>query len=355
MTFQDILAALAVVLNGLPQALLALTYGFGAFPTSLAFFAGTAGVIIFQQVAPISFQAESIVLAGTMGRDRNERLNIVFFAGILMAVLGAFGTLGTITQAIGLSILNAMMAGVGIILAKTAIGMTKEAPLAGGVSMIVGLIIFFLTKNLVYTVIVSVVASSIVWNILSRNRNKEAQAGQAMPPENEKFKLLKFRLTPRLVRDILAMCTLQIGGNIAYAGVTGSLAGQTVNTDFVTVYSGLGDAVSSLFGGAPVEAIISGTAIAPNPIISGILMMLIMAAILLSKTMPKIAKYIPSQCIAGFLFVIGVLVVFPENAVTALSAEPVVASVTTIVTACTDPFVGMIAGVLTRFMSGLFI
>lgn len=352
MTFQDILAALAVVLNGLPQALLALTYGFGAFPTALAFFAGTAGVLIFQQVAPISFQAESIVLAGTMGRDRNERLNIVFFAGILMAILGALGTLETITQAIGLSILNAMMAGVGIILAKTAVDMTKEAPLAGGVSMGVGLLTYFITQNLIYTVIVSVVASSIVWNVLCRN--KDAHAGQVISLENEKFELLKFRLTPRLVRNIFAMCTLQIGGNIAYAGVTGTLAGQSVNTDFVTIYSGLGDAVSALFGGAPVETIISGTAVAPNPIISGILMMLIMAAILLSKTMPKIAKYIPSQCIAGFLFVIGAIVVFPDNAVTALSAEPVVAGVTTIVTACSDPFVGMIAGVLTRFMGGLF-
>ena len=33
----DLLAALAVVLNGIPQGLLALSFGFAAFPTAVAF------------------------------------------------------------------------------------------------------------------------------------------------------------------------------------------------------------------------------------------------------------------------------------------------------------------------------
>lgn len=351
MTIQDILAAIAVVINGLPQALLALTYGFAAFPTALAFFVGSAGMLIFGQVAPISFQAESIVLAGQLGRDRTERLNIVFFTGVIMALMGALGLLETIIGFVGLPILNGMMAGVGITLAKTAIDMAKANPLAGGISLGLALIVYFLTNDLIYTIIISVIVSSIVWSVL--NRKAIAEKDISADLQNEKFQLMKFKLTPRLVRNILALCTLQIGGNIAYAGITGGLAGASVNVDYVTVYSGIGDSVSALFGGGPVEAIISGTAVAPNPIVSGILMMLILAAILLTKTMPKIAKFVPSQCIAGFLFVLGAIVVFPGNAASSLAEAPVVGGVTAIVTGVTDPFIGMVAGILVRFITGL--
>ena len=351
MNIQDFLAAIAVVINGLPQALLALTYGFAAFPTALAFLVGSAGMLIFQQVAPISFQAESIVMAGTLGRDRNERLNIVFFTGLIMAILGALGILELITGFIGLPILNAMMAGVGITLAKTAIDMIKADPLAGGISLAVALVVYFFTADLIYTIILSVVISSILWAIV--NRRKIAENPVPVNLEHERFQLLKVHITPRLVRNVLALCTLQVGGNIAYAGITGGLAEQAVNVDFVTIYSGIGDAVSALFGGGPVEAIISGTAVAPSPIISGILMMLILAAILLTKTLPRIAKFVPSQCIGGFLFVMGTIVVFPDNAVSALQQSPVVAGVTTIVTATTDPFVGMLAGIVVRALTAL--
>ena len=81
LTLKDVLAAIAVVFNGLPLAMLALTYGFAAFPTALGFIVGGIGMVLTHQIAPISLQAESIVLAGTIGRNRNERLNIVFFTG----------------------------------------------------------------------------------------------------------------------------------------------------------------------------------------------------------------------------------------------------------------------------------
>lgn len=351
MTFQDVLAALAVVINGLPQAMLGLAYGFAAFPTALAFLVGSAGMLITGQVAPISFQAESIVLAGTLGKNRNERLNIVFFTGIIMAIMGAFGMLEAITGFIGPSILSGMMAGVGIMLAKVSLDMVKENKLGGGIAMGTALIVYFLTSDLIYTIVISVFISSLVWFLVKRKELKEQKAPVNL--ENEKFKLLKFEVTPRVVRNVLALCTLQIGGNIAYAGITGGLANQAVNVDHVTVYSGLGDSVSALFGGGPVEAIISGTAVAPNPVTSGILMMLILAAILLTKMVPRIAKYVPSQCIAGFLFVLGAIVVFPGNALTGLSEMPVVGGITTIITAMTDPFIGMVAGILVRFITGL--
>ena len=60
----DLLAIIGVVLNGLPQGLLALTFGFASVPTALAFFVGAVGNTITQSVAPISFQAETITYAG---------------------------------------------------------------------------------------------------------------------------------------------------------------------------------------------------------------------------------------------------------------------------------------------------
>ena len=56
----DLMAVIGVVLNGLPQGLLALAYGFASVPTALAFFVGAIGNTVTQSVAPISFQAETI-------------------------------------------------------------------------------------------------------------------------------------------------------------------------------------------------------------------------------------------------------------------------------------------------------
>jgi AGZA family xanthine/uracil permease-like MFS transporter len=350
MTIQDLLAAIAVVINGLPQGLLALTFGFAAFPTALGFSVGALGMLLFGQVAPISFQAESIVLAGTLGKDRNERLNIVFFTGIVMSMVGAIGLLQPTIQFIGPSILNGMMAGVGILLAKVGIDMTKDNKLAGGISMLIAILTYSFTKDLVYTIVISVFASSAIWLISNKNKNINKDKEENL--EFEKLKPLKFNLNYNVIRSTLAMITLQIGGNIAYASITGSLANKPINVDLVTLYSGIGDAVSSYFGGGPVEAIISGTAVAPNPLISGVLMVGIMAIILFARLLPKIAKYVPNQSIAGFLFVLGAIVVFPDNMGIALESTPVVGGVTAIVTAVTDPFVGMISGLVVRYLLG---
>ena len=95
---QDLFAAIGVVLNGLPQGLLALTYGFASVPTALGFLIGAVACAVLGSVAPISFQAETIVLAGTMGKDIRERLSMIFFGGVLMTVMGFTGLLTRITD-----------------------------------------------------------------------------------------------------------------------------------------------------------------------------------------------------------------------------------------------------------------
>lgn len=50
---QDILAIISVVLNGLPQGLLALSFGFASIPTAFAFFTGAIGNAVTGCVAPM--------------------------------------------------------------------------------------------------------------------------------------------------------------------------------------------------------------------------------------------------------------------------------------------------------------
>ena len=159
---QNILGALGGAMDGISETILAMSFGFAAFPTALGYFVGAAGMLLYGQVAPISLQAESVVMAGTMGKDRNERLNIVFFGGIIMAVLGLFGVLGMITDFVGDSILSAMMAGVGIILTKTAVDMMKENPIVGGASVAISVIVYLLTYDFIYTLVISAVLASIL-------------------------------------------------------------------------------------------------------------------------------------------------------------------------------------------------
>ncbi|WP_425538613.1 NCS2 family permease [Microaceticoccus formicicus] len=350
MNFQDILAAIAVVMNGLPQGLLALTYGFAAFPTAIAFGVGIIGMVAFNQIAPISFQAESIVLAGKLGDNRQERLNIVFFTGIVMTIIGVLGLLEPTIQFIGPAILQGMMAGVGITLCKVSIDMIKSNKMVGGTSLAIALLSYFISKDLVMTIVFCVFGSALLDNIINKNN----VSNQVTDLKNEKFSLLKIKLTKKIIRNTLALVTLQIGGNIAYGSITGELAKTKVNVDFITIYSGIGDSVSALFGGGPVEAIISGTAVAPNPKMSGIIMMLILMVVLLLKILPRIAKYIKNETICGFLFILGAVIVFPSNIFAAVQADPAIAGVTSLVTALVDPFIGMLAGLVVKFILMIF-
>lgn len=346
----DILAALGVVLNGIPQGLLALSYGFASIPTGIGFVVGAVACMALGSVAPISFQAETIVLAGTMGKNLRERLSMILYAGLIMVALGLTGTLSFIVDLAGDTVINAMMAGVGILLAKIALEGLKKNKLVTGTSLISAILVyFFLGNNLVLTIIISVVVSSIVAKIAKQD------IGGGITDEVKKLKLVKPTFNMNILRGALALACLTIGANIAFGSITaGMTEGMAVNIDHLTVYSGLADAVSGLFGGGPVEAIISATAAAPHPVTAGVIMMLIMAAILFLRLLPKIGKYVPSESIFGFLFILGAVVTVPVNAGIAfggtIPGNAIVAGVTLVVTAGSDPFFGLVSGTALRYL-----
>ena len=263
----DLLAIIGVVLNGLPQGLLALTFGFASVPTALAFFVGAVGNTITQSVAPISFQAETITYAGTAGKDRSERCTMIFIGGVIMALIGAFGLLTKIVNFVGEDVAYGMMAGVGIILVKAAIDMIKSDAISGGVSLAAALITYYFTKDsantLVYTIVISVVASCIANAFFNKEKS-------SIVVEDDKFVRQKFTINANVILGALGMVCLNIGSNISFGGITAGMAtGGNYNVDNLTVISSLADMFSSFFGGAPVEAIISATANAPHAVWAG--------------------------------------------------------------------------------------
>lgn len=341
---QDFLAAIGVVLNGIPQGLLALAYGFASVPTAIGFMVGAISCAALGSVVPISFQAETIVLAGTMGKNLKERLSMIFFAGLTMIILGGTGLLSSIVNYAGDTIIHGMMAGVGFMLAKISIDMVKSNFLVGSVSLVTAFIVYFFGgRNLVYTIIFSLIISSIASKLAKQNLESNN-----VVEEKGKLVLHKPIFNLNVFRGALALSCLTIGANIAFGNITSSIVGKPLNIDHLTIYSGIADATSSLFGGGPVEAIISATASAPHPVASGVIMMVIMAAILFAGLLPKIGKFVPSESIAGFLFILGSVVTVGGDAPLAFSTSPVLGGVTMVVTAVTDPFVGMVSGIILR-------
>ena len=157
MSLQDVLAALGVIINALPGGLYAMTFGFASVPTSIGFAIGAIGCGLLGVVSPISFQAETLTLAGTMGRNIQERLSIVFWEGAFLLVIGLLGLFKVIVAFIGPVITSGMMAGVGIILARVAVEMTHRNPVIGGVSIVTALLTYYLVPNpaekLVYAIV----------------------------------------------------------------------------------------------------------------------------------------------------------------------------------------------------------
>ena len=353
--FADLMAAIGVVLNGIPQGIMAMGLGFAVFPTTFSFLLVAAINFIFHSVAPVSFQAESLALTGNLGRNTREFTSIIFGGSVIMAIIGFTGVLTRIVHLFGNQVITAMMAGVGIMLAKISLDMSKvhHHSLTGWLSILIAVITYLISKDLVWTICLSVILSSL-YAVFGEHYRANLPANVTV----RKFIFTKPTFNLRIVRGALSLACLNIGANLSYGLITGQMTGikpNPVNLNLLTSSQALADMGTSLLGGAPVETIISATASAPEPVIAGCLMMLIMAAILALGLLQKVGKYVPSSSIAGFLFVLGMFVTFPENAATALAGkEQLVAATTMLVTALVDPFVGLLSSGLLKILLPLF-
>jgi len=355
MSITDILASLGVLFDSLPQGLLAMSYGFAALPTAIGFGLGALLCLIWHLPTPVSFQAETTILAGGLGNDTRERISIIVWAGIVMIILGVTGTLGGIVSFIGKDILNGMLAGVGIILVKASIDLLR-ANLAGGItSFAIAIPVFLFTKNLIYACVSSVILGAIAFHIV---RYLQAQKGQELSDEeyntDERILFVRPIFNRRILRGALAVIMLQIGGNITYGTITANMAHSAVNVDKLSIVGGVATATSGLFGGAPLAAIISATGTAPHPVTSAVLLMGLAGLIIGTTLFYKLGKLVPVSAVGGYLFVLGAILVFPVYANSAMTGQnTLVSGITTVMTAVTDPFIGMLSGIAMRFILSL--
>jgi len=281
--FSDIIAAVATLADAIGEGFVALTLGFAAKPAGLGFLLGAILVFGLKSVVPVSFEVESLTIVSRLAeRDWKKMAYMVLTAGIIGAILGITGIYTHLVTFIEGPIMSGMMTGVGVILSFVPIDLFKENKIVGGTSIIVALIAFFALSNDPNSLIYALAASVIAGIIAARFVHFEPIVTDK---KREKVGLIplngfKFLTDIKVIRGALALLALRTGTSIAYSGIDGQMANVTPNVDHTNIIAGLSGALSALFGGPPIEPIISGTAAAPNPVNSGALMMLIMGVLL---------------------------------------------------------------------------
>jgi AGZA family xanthine/uracil permease-like MFS transporter len=388
-TPDDIAGSLSMLADVIGEGLVGISLGWAAKPTGIGFIVGLVFLLGFRSLAPVSFEVESLTIVSRIAkRAWHIMIYAVILAGIIGAILGAIGAYSTIVGFIGPAIQYGMMTGVGIVLAIVAVDLIKENKTIGIISAASAFLVYFATRSdpsaIIYALAVSVVISVIVGRfrkfdpILPDIRREKIQLvlpwkkfGQLFRSYqsyevsdsntgSQKTTTVIKRLTRSdkilIVRAALSLLALRVGTSIAYPSIDYDIAGVPQVTgsgasifDATNIIAGLSGFTSAIFGGAPLEPIISGTAAAPNPILAAALMMAFAAVILLLGLMGRAARYVPLQAVTGFLLILGTLIIFPENAPAAMESDPLVGGVTAVVTAATmDPFIGMIAGLIVK-------
>ncbi|MGI6562006.1 MAG: xanthine/uracil permease [Clostridia bacterium] len=368
-----ILAVVAVIINGVPQLLYAQARGFALKPAGFAFLIGGIGNLLTGSVTPISAQAETITVA-SVKKNVRDNVSSILLAAVLMIVIAGFGGVNKISDFAGVAIVSGMMSGVGLILAGVSLDMfnqERRVTLVSIVAAIATYAIFFNNPNkVVWTIFISVVVSTADFLFLQKRRvdvSASVEEGREFLEMSSEwrfwkkeywsdFKIIKPRINATVILGALSLVMLNIGANISFGGITASIAGTTQNFDYLSAINSLADFPSALFGGPPIEAIISGTAGAPWPVACGIVFMFAMGILILLGVIGRLGKYLPSQSIAGFLLVIGFALTFAPNlSAVANSDNPMSGYIALGVTAWSkNPFIGMVVGILVRYF-GMYV
>ena len=363
-----LLAVIAVIINGVPQLLYAQARGFAIKPAGFAYLIGAFGNLFTGSVTPISSQAETITVASV---EKNLRTNVsaILLAAVLMCVMGLCGGVNMIAEFAGPAVVAGMMSGVGLMLAGVTLdmfGQEKRTTIVSTVSALIAYMIFLNDGNkVVWTIFISVAVSTLDFLLLQKRRVDMStlveEGREAIEMSSEwrfwkkeywsDFKVIKPVMNMGVVMGALSIMMLNVGANISFGGITASIAGTTQNYDHLSIINSLADIPSALFGGPPIEAIISGTAGAPWPVLCGVVFMLATAVLILTGVISRLGKYLPAQSISGFLFVIGIMLTFAPNLATCATSEGSMSGFTAMgITALTkNPFLGMVAGILVKF------
>lgn len=360
MNVKDLLIVFFSLFDVVSGAILALSYGFLMLPSAIGYAVGALGSVITGSVTPVSFMYESMVLSWGQSKDFKDRISMILYAALLTGILGLLGLPQLIVNSIGQEIFLGMLAGVGLYLAKVGLEIAFQRKIIGIPCLIVAILTQLIKNDLIVTVSVSI-PFGILLNYLLQKFTK--QTGQKVPAikipvykswfamVRAELKLILPKMNKKVFIGTLALSTLTIGGNIAYTAANTQISHTVATYNQSTVISSLADFASSLFGGANMELIVTPTASAPHPILAGILFMAFAAFILATGLVHKIARFVPISAMGGYLFVIGALLILPYNAADAFKAgNAVVVALTMAFTVFTNPFYGIVAGVLAKFV-----
>jgi len=376
-----VLGVIFVGVNGLTQLVFAQTQGFKLKPASIGLIIAAVMSGILGLVTPITGQSAMIALAGKT-EERDQRVAALLLSSVLMALLGLTGSISVAIEFAGPAIMAGMMAGVGLML--TGVGtdfiMDKQKGNVGVgvVSLLSAFAIYFWffgnPNVLVYTVAGSVSLSTIYYLVFQHKNSGETLVVPEGETENGKFwtkeywatddwKIVKPRFTLKAIISAAALICLGVGITTSFGAINAGMAGAAAglegplpqNFDHLTLVSGIAGFASELFGGMPLETIISGTASAPWPVAGNVAVLTLLAVLLIIGVVTKISKYMPTQSIAGFLVIIGIFSTFlPQIRNTGFASDIPVAGVTMAVTKLTsNPFIGVLAGLATRAVGHL--
>ena len=258
---KDLLAALAVILNCLPSAMLALSMGFSVLATAIGFAVGAFGLAASGQVAVFSFQPETLLLLSRLSEDRNERLTITVCSSAFVFLLGVTGILGRIVTFIGDGAIYSLLAGMGVMVCKVAVDMLGDDKKTGLASIASAVAMYWLTADLVYTVAVSCIVSVVLFRFVFKGGHADAPTHAAL-----KLLLLRPRFNVRVVKGVFSLAAMQLASIIAYSTVNNDLAGISGGLDSVSAILGVSGLVSGMMSGSPLAPVISATASAPHPV-----------------------------------------------------------------------------------------
>ncbi|MDR0463210.1 MAG: hypothetical protein LBG64_03260 [Pseudomonadales bacterium] len=396
-----VVAVVFVAINGLTMLAWGVQMGYKMKPTALAYFIASVANLITGNVIPLSGQSSILTLSNYM-KNANERVAALLIATVIMVPLGLFGAVSAVVDFAGPAVIFGIMAGVGLMIAGISIDMLMQEKRTGLVSLIAALITWWQTvgnpNQLVYVIAVSVTVATLDFLLLQTDpetgvrgrrvdfKNLAKKNGfhsnnlSDMTEDDENnnpftreywqgFKITRPRFTPRSFYWSLALVSISLGTIITFGNVTANMAGVPNPVDTLTVINGLADIPTVLFGGMPIEVIISATANSPWPVLAGVLMMSLLGFLLLFGLIKKLVKFVPAQSLVGFLFIIGFFSTFRPNLVNGFNLALVSDGVTTtlhtgittqiavsmLVTVATkNPGMGIIVGIAVYFVGAAF-
>lgn len=367
--FGAIIAALGMTADGLAEGLYAVRHRFSARAASVGYAIGALLGWFYQVVTPVTFTVESITVASHSVKKPPQILYAVALSAVPSIILGLFGLYSAFVDWLEPAVVAGVIAGVGIILTRVGLKYLRDHPAAAVPSVAAGVLTFALTDNLVFVIVASMAAGTAAIYLLPKRfqpgateednpeEKQEREQEQEEARDNGQRKrpgwlghgihLIPFRwrdmVAPAVLIGAFSVFALRTGAVVSYDRVNSDIAGQDPNLDGMTVIAGVASLASGLLGGPPIETTPAPMAATSMPVFSTVLFMALMAVVTFLGLVGRLGSHIPLEGIAGFLVVIGIPIIMPDNLPT-VAAAPLAGGVALAITALTNPFYGLLAG-----------